>query len=452
MNRPSKAERFWVRAMRLRKNSVLTILRAVLVLAMLYGIAAQAQEPAPLLQQAAVALAKEDFAGAARALEEYLPQNPEDFRAEFNLAYAYTMLGRRAEAIGRYRSVLVRQKELVPAHRNLGMLLVEENQAAEAVEHLRFVAEREPNDFRAAFHLAQALSTLQQFPEAREAYERALALKPDDADARVAYARLLADSDPAAAEGHLRSALQVAPSRDDAQLLLASLLESRGTQVALGEAAELYRRYLDAHPNSPESKELRVRLGRLYASQRQTAEAIAQWEAARAAGDASGELARLLLDAYLQGDDPAKIKASALLDQLLEQNRNDAELWFLAARLRMESRQYPEAAERFYRVTVLRPEWAEGYSNLASVLYLIKNYEATVAALAKVAALGRDTAGTHFLRAISLDQLRQQEAALQNYQRFLELTDGKNPDQEFQARQRIRILSNELRRRGSRRR
>jgi tetratricopeptide (TPR) repeat protein len=409
----------------------------------------------PLLQQAAAALEKEDYAGAAKALEEYLPQNPEDFRAEFNLAYAYSMMGRRADAIGRYRNVLNRQKELVPAHLNLGILLVEEGQAAEAVEHLRLVAEKEPNDFRAAFYLAQALAALQQLPEAREAYENALRLKPDDVAAHVAYGRLLVDSDPAAAERHLRSALQADPSHDQARLLLASVLESRGTQDALGEAAELYRRHLDAHPDcpeSPESKDLQVRLGHLYATQRRTAEAIAQWEAARAAGDPSSQLARLLLDAYLQGGEPEKVKASELLDQMLTQNGNDADLWFLAARLRMEKRQYQAAAERFLRVTMLRPEWVEGHTNLASALYLIKNYEATVVVLAKVSALGGDTAGTHFLRAISLDQLRQQEAALENYQRFLELADGKNPDQEFQARQRVRILSNELRRGGARRR
>jgi tetratricopeptide (TPR) repeat protein len=437
------------------KSAATSILRVVLTLVLLCAGAAHAQEPAPLLQQAAAALEKADYAVAAKALEEYLPQNPEDFRAEFNLAYAYSMMGRRSDAIGRYRNVLNRQKDLTPARLNLGMLLVEEGQATEAVEHLRYVVEKEPNNFRAAFYLARAFSALQQLPDAREAYERALALKPDDAEAHTAYAQLLAESNPAAAEQHLRAALQADPSLDDASLLLASVLESQGSPESLAEAAELYRRYLDAHPDRPESPEksdLRVRLGRLYAAQQRTADAIAQWEAARAAGDSSGELARLLLDAYLRGGEPEKIKASDLLDQMLTQNGNDAELWLLAGRLRMEKRQYLAAAERFLRATVLQPERAEGHINLASALYLLKDYERTVAALARVATLGQDTAGTYFLRAISLDQLRQQAGALENYQRFLERADGKNPNQEFQARQRIRILTNELRRRGSRRR
>ena len=36
--------------------------------------------------------------------------------------------------------------------------------------------------------------------------------------------------------------------------------------------------------------------------------------------------------------------------------------------------------------------------------------------------------------------------ALASYQRFLELSQGKNPDQEFQARQRVRTLEKEIKR------
>jgi hypothetical protein len=37
--------------------------------------------------------------------------------------------------------------------------------------------------------------------------------------------------------------------------------------------------------------------------------------------------------------------------------------------------------------------------------------------------------------------------ALEAYQRFLSMSQGKNPDQEFQARQRARILQRELEKR-----
>ena len=52
--------------------------------------------------------------------------------------------------------------------------------------------------------------------------------------------------------------------------------------------------------------------------------------------------------------------------------------------------------------------------------------------------------GHFFLRAIILDKLKQPKLALPAYQRFLELAQGKYPDQEFQARQRVRIIEREL--------
>jgi hypothetical protein len=42
-----------------------------------------------------------------------------------------------------------------------------------------------------------------------------------------------------------------------------------------------------------------------------------------------------------------------------------------------------------------------------------------------------------------LDKLHQVKPALASYQRFLELSQGKHPDQEFVARQRSRILEKE---------
>jgi tetratricopeptide (TPR) repeat protein len=112
----------------------------------------------------------------------------------------------------------------------------------------------------------------------------------------------------------------------------------------------------------------------------------------------------------------------------------------------MERKQYREAAESFRRVTQLNPQSAEGHTNLASVLYLLQDYPGCLAALDQVAALGADTAGTYFLRAITLDKMQQKAGALENYRRFVEVNGAKNPDQEFQARQRIRVLQREVRR------
>ena len=395
------------------------------------------------MQQADAALQKQDYAAAAQALETYLAQNPQDYRAKFNLAYAYSLTGKRTEAIRQYEEVLTQEKDLLAAHLNLGILLLEEGRAAQALEHLERVADQQPDHWAAQINRAAALASLNRVPDARQAYERALQLKPDDAATHLAYAKLLAPLDAAVAEEHFRRVIVLDSSLEEARLMLAEMLEARAAQGAdtLPEVAAIYHQYLEAHP---EREDLRLRLAEIYISQKRFADAIQELEAARAAGSPSFDLNYTLLQAYVESK--ANDKALALLPELLTQDEQNEDLHLMLGSLRMEKRQYREAATAFRRVTELEPNLTPGYTNLASALFLLKDYAGTVVALERVAALGEDTAGTYFLRALALDQLDRKPAALENYQRFLEADGEKNPDQNFQARQRIRVLSREVRR------
>jgi len=65
----------------------------------------------------------------------------------------------------------------------------------------------------------------------------------------------------------------------------------------------------------------------------------------------------------------------------------------------------------------------------------------------RFAHVGKETPGDMFYRALSFDRLKQPRQALEAYQRFAAASQGKLPDQEFQARQRIRIIERELQKR-----
>ena len=52
-----------------------------------------------------------------------------------------------------------------------------------------------------------------------------------------------------------------------------------------------------------------------------------------------------------------------------------------------------------------------------------------------------------YLRAIMLDKTQQYQPALQYYEKFLAAAGGKFPDEEFKARQRVRIIKRELEKR-----
>ena len=80
----------------------------------------------------------------------------------------------------------------------------------------------------------------------------------------------------------------------------------------------------------------------------------------------------------------------------------------------------------------------------SALLAIAGQYPQTIAALDRVRALGAENSGHYFFRALALDHLDQRAEAIQNYNKFLAGSQGKFPDQEFQARQRVRILEAEL--------
>ncbi len=149
-----------------------------------------------------------------------------------------------------------------------------------------------------------------------------------------------------------------------------------------------------------------------------------------------------LAEAYLKNNEPAK--AQPLVEQILAADPDNFEIRMLHGRLIRDQRKFPEAAEEFERATKLKPDSPQAWSELAGVLVMAENYPPALAALDRIAALHAEKPGHVFLRAIVLDKIRDLKPALESYQRFLELSQGENPNQEWQARQRIKTLEREI--------
>jgi lipoprotein NlpI len=112
-----------------------------------------------------------------------------------------------------------------------------------------------------------------------------------------------------------------------------------------------------------------------------------------------------------------------------------------------DRRQFVPAAQQFAAAAKIRPDSVKAWNELAAVLVVNEDYAGGLAALDRVRALGKEVPGDFFYRGISLEKLRQPKPALEAYRQFLAADAGKMPDQEFQARQRIRIIESELNRR-----
>jgi Flp pilus assembly protein TadD len=177
---------------------------------------------------------------------------------------------------------------------------------------------------------------------------------------------------------------------------------------------------------------------------KKTAEALPVLETAYSKDPTPANRAALAA-AYVMNGQPDR--GRPLLEAAVAAEPQSYELCMMYARALRDLKQYPAAANQFLEAAKLKPGDSKTWTELGSVLYMTGSFEPSLAAFDRARATGDDSAGVWFMRAIILDKLRQLKPALEAYGKFLSLSGGKNENQEFQARQRSRIIQRELEKR-----
>jgi tetratricopeptide (TPR) repeat protein len=116
---------------------------------------------------------------------------------------------------------------------------------------------------------------------------------------------------------------------------------------------------------------------------------------------------------------------------------NDAELHLGLGQALLKQKKFPQAQQELLSAINLKPNLDAAYGDLAIAADENKNYQLTIRVLDARAKLVPEVPVTYFLRATAYDHLRLYKPAAANYHRFLEVADGKFPDQEWQARHRL---------------
>jgi tetratricopeptide (TPR) repeat protein len=358
-------------------------------------------------------------------------QESSEVEKHFDLALQLSIDGKDADAIPEYRKVLELMPDLYEAHINLGQVLLRSKNPAEALPHLKRAHEQKPAEFRPAYYVAEALFDVGQFAEAIPSYTAAAAIDPKSASAELGWGRALARLNRRAeATPHYRKAAALDPELRSFLLELAQMHEEKGE---LDAAIALYREF----PENPAATE---RVGLLSLRAGQDKDGIAALESVVKTSPTPGNRLALAQAYVKQKDLP---RAEALLSPLVSADAKNFELKMLYARLLRDQRKIKEAAQQFYEATKLRPAAADAWSEFAGMLILDEQFPQALLALDKVRELGAEKDGHIFFRATTLDRLNLKKEALEYYQRFLQQSKT-NPDQEFQARQRARILELEL--------
>jgi tetratricopeptide (TPR) repeat protein len=378
------------------------------------------------------ALEDRKYQEAADLFSKAIAVDPSDYAASFNLALSYSLMGKGAEAIPIYRKTLELKPGLHEAEINLGILLIGQKQAAEAIPYLQSAADADPKKFRPRSYLARAQLDAGDFAKAEQNFKLALESEPKSAAAEVGLAHAEARQNRLAeAAEHFQKASGLDPAYRDALLELGSLYEAKKQP---SEAIAIYQQF-------PENMGAQERLGELLIEAKRYPEAIDCLEKVTLKDPtAANNLA--LGHAYSLNHEPEK--AIARFEQAVAGDPDNYDLRMLYGRSLRDQKKFVPAANQFFAATQKKPDSQEAWNELVVMLVQLDDFPRALAALDRIKALGGEKPGHYFYRAIILDKTKQLKPALEAYQKFLASADGKFPDQEFQARQRARIIQREL--------
>lgn len=388
-----------------------------------------------LLDEAQHDFDNNQFEAALAPLQKFLAEQPDVAFAHFQLAYAYTALKRADEARREYERAMSLDPKMPEAPLNLGLLLLEREPAA-AINPLRKAVELLPAQSRPRYLLGAALEKSGDLQGAADSFAGALRLDPRDSETTMQLAGLYMKlGRPEDAERSYRSALDLQPKSAAASVGLAESLEA---QKKPGATAA-YRNYLELRPNDANT---RAHLVHLLVAQENYGDALKELERSEAGKPPSVDGLRLRADiqiAQKKYDD-----AVATLQQAIQLAPDDVKLVGGLGRVYLQKRDFADAEKQFKAALRIEPNNLTYLKDLSSTYYLSGNYPAALATLDVVAKAEPPTAGTWFIRGLCYDKLRQLRPALDAYQKFLAMEQGKNTDQVWQAQERSKVLSHML--------
>lgn len=386
---------------------------------------------ADLQTQGLKALDQQNYGQAEQIFTQLVGNDPKDYNATFNLALAETGLKNDGKAIQYFKQTLDLKPGLLPAELNLAILYLRNKRGAEAVPLLESVIKADPEKPKPHQYLAEALAAAGRWKDAEQELRWVVQRDPKNAAAQLELGQsLMHQGRLSEAEPLYRQAAALNPAFKSYLLELAVAMIDANKQEAIPLLSEF--------PNDPGARE---KLGQIYLAGKQPAKAVPEFEAAvQISPTPANRLA--LATAYLRNKQ--QNKAAPILKDALASSPNDYDLQMAFGRIYRDQRNPTEAADHFFAAAKLKPDSAEAWSELAGSCVLAQMYPQALGALEKLHELNAEKPGHFFLRAIVLDKLRQPKPALANYQRFLELSTGQNPNQEFQARQRAKILQHEV--------
>ncbi|HZR56805.1 MAG TPA: tetratricopeptide repeat protein [Terriglobales bacterium] len=386
------------------------------------------------IAQAEAAIEKKDYATAEPLLNKVVADDPNNYQAWFDLGFVYHALEKPEDSIAAYRKSVNAKPDVYESNLNLGLALAASHQS-DAEQYLRAATKLQPTNHveagkeQAWLSLAHVLEESKP-EEAIQAYRQAAALRPNDVEPYLSAAPLLEKTNHYAdAEQDYKQVLVLQPNSVDALTGLANLY-MRGHKFP--EALDVLRKLVSLHP---EDAGAHMQLGRMLATSGQNDEAMAELQTAIKLDPKDAAAQFDLAEMYVKSG--KNVQAQAVYQSLLAAHPNDPDLHDQLGKALLRQKNYGDAQQQFLMAVKLKPDFGEAYGDLGFAADENKNYELAIRALDARAKFLPEVPVTFFVRASAYDHLRDYKKASENYHRFLEVANGKYPDQEWQATHRL---------------
>lgn len=389
-----------------------------------------------LLDEAQKDIDANNFEAAVAPLQKFIAEKPDLAFAHFQLGYAYTGLKRGDEARAEYERAIALDAKMPEAYLNLGILLLDKREYGAAVAPLNKAVELLPAQSRPRSLLAIAQDRSGDKEGAARSFESVLHLDPNDFAANQYLGDLdLRSGKPGEAERRFRHALEIRPDTPETLQGLAQSLETQNKP----EAADAYRKYLAVVPNDTGA---RARLIHLLVSAQEYDAALAELDRANAGKPPSLDSLRMRADIQIAQN---KLNdAVVTLQEAIALAPRDPQLIGGLGRIYLQERDFPAAEKELKAALQLDQNNLVYLKDLSSTYYLAGNCPATLATLDVVAKTEPPSSGAWFIRALCYDKLHQFKPALEAYDKFLALEQGRTSDQVWQAQQRSKVLKHML--------
>jgi len=391
----------------------------------------------PRVYQAQQEVEKQNYAKAVELLTGFLRDYPNDATAHFQLGYVYGILKHHDDAISEYRRAAELKSTLAEAHLNLGLELLEAKDFAGAAGPLQRAAELMPDKAKPRYLAGLALERSGNFAAAITQYESANAIDSKDFDTVFHLGiALLHENRAEDGERRLREAIALRANSEPAHsALIDALLRQKKTDAAITEL----RTYLERNGSDAQT---RLKLASTLYDLGKPAEALEELDRADKEAPPSPERAKLRASIYISQTNWTG--ASQALAVAVAAAPSDGALRAEYGRILLQVRDFPAAERELRKALALDGKQTDALRDLISTEYLAGNYVGTLELLDILEKREPPKPIVLFVRATCYDKLQRKQEAVGAYQKFLSASDGSSDKEDFQARERLKLLQKEL--------